>query len=289
MRKRNKRKNYIKKFKKLQQPIPVVVKEPSKTQAKILGIKAWKVILGFIALIGLIANYTPIRELFMSPKEKYDKETFVEGDLKPSKLFKYFDETELKRFKTEAVFDSVPPIKGILIKNFENLNIAVFEGHKTKLFPIEQYYFGFDMFQESFRECFPPKVILGVKGERLYVSAEFKDLHKEETIGFIEFNHWKLYKPNMLDFYNDDKSLIVKDKQNNIAFSIKYEEPSSTHPGADLIIQGYFISPTSVLVLRDVQRDPYPPSQYCFLKNDSNWKRKALVEIQKIKGDFGKF
>ncbi len=62
---------------------------------------------------------------------------------------------------------------------------------------------------------------MAVKDNRMYVSIEFKDLLKEETVGVIEYNHWKLYKYNLLDFHNDDNRLEVIDKQNNIVFSIR--------------------------------------------------------------------
>ena len=110
-------------------------------------------------------------------------------------------------------------------------------------------YTGVNLFAPLFTGCTDSKLILGLKDSRIYVSVEFKDLKKEETIGIIEFNHWKLYKENTFDFDNTDEKLQVKDKQNNIVFSIEYD----TKPGDDpqININGYFINPKAVLVVSE--------------------------------------
>ncbi len=41
------------------------------------------------------------------------------------------------------------------------------------------------------------------KDDRVYVSAVFKDMETENEIGYMEYNHWTLYKGTFLDYHPD--------------------------------------------------------------------------------------
>jgi len=111
------------------------------------------------------------------------------------------------------------------------------------------------------------------------VSVKFFDLEKDEFIGSIAYNHWNLFTPNLLDFHNDDERLEVKDKQNNIVFSIIYE-------GVGVWISGYFIDSKSIIVMPNDPKKSKTGHPLCLLKTDASWKQKALDEIVVIKSIF---
>src|SRR5690606_9372080 len=71
---------------------------------------------------------------------------------------------------------------------------------------------------------------------KIYVSCSFIDYRTNEVIGEIHYNKWKLYNKNLLDFYNDDKRLEVRDNYGNIAFAIKFTGANS------FLIYGYFVT-----------------------------------------------
>jgi hypothetical protein len=224
----------------------------------------------------------PIKNLWQSKHEQFVEANYAQGDLKApiftGDTHAPYSISEMKpNFRIPDLRIESPSIKGIKIPDFnKNGYVIVF---------ISGYIFtclrtdlekGIDIFNPILSNCSSSHLILGIKDERLYVSVEFKDLRKEETIGFIEFNHWRLFLPNLLDFNNDDERLEVKDKQNNIVFSIAYETKA-------VFISGYLIGTKSIIVMPNDPKKSKSINPLCVLKTDTNWKQKALDEITLIK------
>jgi hypothetical protein len=255
---------------------------PRKYSFMVLFNKSWKVILGIGVLCGIFASLPTIKEIFLTQHEKHIKAHFYEGDIQ-APIFKenikanYSLSESIPNFTIPKVIDNYPLIKGIPIKK-QSYTFVFVSGYIFTCFE-QDLHNGIDIFNPLFTPCSSSHLFLAVKDNRLYVSVEFKDLEKEETIGIIEFNHWKLYKENVLDYNDKDPTkLEVKDKQNNIVFSLKYSDDTNM-----VWISGYFIGSKSIIVMPN---DPYKSKSinpYCVLKADSNWKKKALEEITLIK------
>lgn len=254
-------------------------------------------IIGVIASI--IAIYQFIKDSIKSQKEKYNDETFVKGTLRPSFLTKEIP------YNHNSYTVSESPINFSITNNIKNspaiTGIKLTSPHSKKWVYVQFGAFGFivkisdlrrgvELFSKNLIDCTSKKIFLGVKDDRLYISTEFKDLQKEETIGVIEFNHWKLYKPNLFDYRNDDKRLEVVDKQNNIVFSINYISKFN-----GVLISGYFIDERSIVILptaitetdRSVILNSLKGSdlknfQTCIYKKEANWKILAQREISLI-------
>jgi hypothetical protein len=82
----------------------------------------------------------------------------------------------------------------------------------------------------------------------------------------------------------------VRDKQNQIVFSIKYGTLEADfnhegHPTQGAIIKGYFIGDTAIAIIPDTFSE-YQKGQYCISKSDSNWKQKAQMLISQISSIF---
>lgn len=255
-------------------------------------------IFGIIAAMATILVSIPmIRYNFLSPKEKFERDHFRSGDLKPNKItnrnasFSEYVVSETRPFFLNKITDRFPKIKGILVEKFDTkqeiiLNLGGLPIHcKPK-----DFYKGIDIFLSKFADCTKVKLTIAVNNDRIYVSTEFKDLEKEQVIGNIEFNHWRLFNDNMLDFNNDDEKLEVKDRQGNIVFSIKYDMLDDSTSLVN--ISGYFIDYTSVLVLPNVILTNKGAELkgntiiQCISKNDTNWKKQAQYDIQFIKTIF---
>lgn len=240
---------------------------------------------GFVlTVITIFEVWTNIREKSLSPAEKLNKIEHQEGDLKPKKLFNYYEPEPTNSVSTKPVIDKVPIIKGIKIKKLHSGGLNFQYGSNMVIYDISQLYEGVNIFKGDITKCDSSiQLIMGIRDDRLYTSVMFKDLEKEENIGWIEFNHWNLYLPNLTTFYNDDSTLEVKDKHNRIVFSLKYiEVPGST--SATIQLNGYFISPNSVLVHVG---SPYmgvktTTRSQCISKEDKKWKGKIEAAVATI-------
>ncbi len=256
--------------------------KPEIKSTKGTGLKKFLALTGFIAtIIGIVANWEKINPLFQSNKEKYDKEHFVEGKLKPE-ILNLNDSLNTEKnifFFTEGVSDTLPKIKGIHVPDFYKNHEIIFKlGTNEFGIPTSIFRQGIDIFNYyGITNDKGIRLLAGVKDDRLYVSFEFKDLQKEEAIGYIEFNNWRLFKPNLFDFKNDDKRLEVKDRQNNIVISIKYY-PKDSNPVVE--INGYFIGVNSVLTIANKSGLGHIP------KNNVDWKKLAMEHIREIKSVF---
>ncbi len=291
----------------------------------------WIVVGGIASIITILIAGPQIIHFFSTPHQKYENESFVKGELKPSKISEeadlsepatdnnayyintidtsfsddghrgdgsltLFDIKSKKKYKiniistvgTQAVNGSLPfhkidtgnhlypNIRGILIPNVERLpEIEIRMGAMIIQLPVNFFRVGVNILGLSpYTICADRELVLGVKDNRLYVSTEFKDLQKEEVIGNIEFNHWKLYKPNFLDFRNDDHKLEVRDKQGYIVFSIHFAAPNK------LIVQGYFIGANAIATVNNIT------DAFCYDKSNPHWRDSAINRISKMKSIF---
>lgn len=264
------------------------------TKAKVVNVdspvvRTKKQNVGFWAIAGVIVGvagilsaifYPEIRNYISSPQERYHNTTFTEGNLKMPLI----DTTAISLPYTEGIpmnfsipaDNSLPKIHGILLKNLDNKPyLDLFLGNTLCPLPVNDLKKGMGI-----PLCNSSYILFGIKDSRLYVSVEFKDLQNEQTIGIIEFNHWKLYNPNLFDYNSTDTSLEVIDKQNNIAFSIYYEEKNLSKLNL-VYISGYFIGPRSITIL-GCSKEPKKRIDTCLSKNKLDWKIIAQEQIAKI-------
>jgi hypothetical protein len=271
-------------------PQPTIPQHPGTAQKPsyiLFSQKFWKIIIGIGIIIPIVLAIEPIKSYFSTPKEKYMNENFVEGDLKPNKISDASNpnnnllETPPK-FSTNLANNPYPIIKGIYLKNYtKNKFLIVNFGGVLRTYLKGDLEEGLDVLDPIFKTCSNVHLYIGIRSERLYVSAVFKDLENEETIGFIEYNHWGLYKREKLFFNNDDKRLEVRDKQYNIAFSVKFEDASD-----DVSISGYLIDNKSILIMPNYSVNSKYKNTVCLPKSTPNWKDEALNEISKIESIF---
>jgi hypothetical protein len=199
--------------------------ETSPSTKKGLWKRYWGVVVGIGVIVGILASIEDVRNLFLGKHEKYVKEKFVEGDLKPPRLPD--DSSDYIVLEHPIVFthfrkdDGYPIITGIKLKSTGTLKdfVQFYLGDDVVFCPKSDLNIGIRIsVTKKSGNCTPSFINFVLKDDRIYVSVEFKDLLKEETVGVIEYNHWKLCKENMFDFKNTDEKLEVRDKQNNIVF-----------------------------------------------------------------------
>jgi hypothetical protein len=286
-------------------PIPLRATDIQKKKNSIVLFfkRFWKLTASLGILIGLIVGINELIQLSKSKKDKYEEENFVEGTLEAPKIESGsadFSILEYPPIFTNAVLDtlkasdsiiSLPKINGLLIKNMNEsekilFSIGIDNIAQGKLIniPISTLKKGISLNISSFLECSDKKILMCIKDSRLYISVDFKDLQKEEIIGFIEFNHWKLFKPNLLDFKSDDSRLQVRDRQGNIVFTINYA--LNTGNLNTLSIGGYFIGDESVSILTNLGTKYIIASDTCIRKSDSLWKQKASKIIKRVQPVF---
>jgi hypothetical protein len=281
------KKGKVKKSKTEKPILPVIKPIPQKDNFLLTFFsKFWKLILGMGAICGILTAINPIIDFFKSQPQKHESNYFYSGDIKANGVTNsksdapitpnfYFD---IKNYK-------YPPIEGIIIKNPHSLlPLSMMVGDYVFITPKINFSQGVEVFSQQIKDkhildCGNSSLIIAEKDGKLYVSTQFKDIKNEEIIGIIEYNHWKLYKSNLLEFYSDDNCLEVTDKQNNIVFSIRY----TIYNGMEaLTIKGYFISTTTILIL-NAGKELGPGVADCVSKSDTDWKKNAEKEIIKIK------
>jgi hypothetical protein len=268
---------------------PAAITLPQESKANKFLNKVWKYIVGIGILLGIGASIPVIIDYFKTDKQKFEDDHFIQGDLKPDKLTTKYNPGDKKvsehKIKLSVIppGDTLPKIHGIYIKNFETANVSITIGDHSTFDDPYYYYAGIDVFRTlRKRACNTSSLTVGVADDRLYVNVVFHDINTGQTIGEIEFNHWKLYKENLYDFYSDDQKLEVIDKQHNIVFSLAYEKSRDANA---VIIQGYFMDSEKTMVA--VTRSPFLAVGYadikCFDQKDSDYKVAVLKEIAKIK------
>lgn len=207
-------------------------------------IDRYKGILTIIGLLsGLVTIYLakyPIKKEFQNQYKNYRDENIITGILIPGKLhpnsiiYINFGESQ-DNFRVSKLQDGV---------EFNSNLIAC--GN-------------IDAFRMKFK----------LENDRLFVSTSFIDVLHEELVGVIEYNKWKLFKGQFIDFYNDDKTLEVRDKQGLVIFSLQFKFPNT------ILLRGYFINDVFTTVISDYV---FP----CIYKYDG-WKSVVIEEARKIR------
>ncbi len=256
-------------------------KPPTKQFKRRIG--AWGIAGVILTAFCVVLALPPFIDWLKPAKEKYEEQAFVKGELKPHKVT--YKDTGYYRSEFPPVFystinDTFPAIKGLKIKHITAgglTPVAMILGSNSYVEPLRNFIYGVDLPLVHDSAC--GKISFGVKEDRIYISTEIKDLKNEETIGVIEFNHWKLYRANMFDFYSDDSTLEVRDKQNNIALSLQYQSWGDLNA---IYLDGYFINQESIAVLIDSIKYSDDRS-ICISKSDSNWKVQAKRHISHVR------
>lgn len=208
-----KKRHNKKKTPKTDKPVTALVVEKP-TEKKKLSTRFWVFLTGAIVLAGGALSFFQLRDYTKTSKEKFDDEYIAEGDLKPLTINEPQDakpdqasiESQQKVINTISLLpdslyykDSAPPIKGIFLKDYDNkseiyIHVGgnIFGWNPSRMAEMSRMLAAGYADEENF------KIIAGINNNRLYLSMEFKDLDKEETIGWIDYNHWKLFKPNLL-------------------------------------------------------------------------------------------
>jgi hypothetical protein len=246
---------------------------------KIIGV-LFIIVGGMLSIVQLYDRFFPQKE--KSQKEEYDNEIFVKGELNLPKIplkentAKFLTAPVIDSLKRIKILPNLDTLRGVYIANFDESNIAIAVGNEVSTMFHNHFYAGVNILP---RICSVNELFLKVKDDRLYVSLEFKDLQKEETIGIIEYNHWKLVKDNMFDWKDTDSSIVVWDKQHNVVLSLLYQNSPTNQM---IYLNGYFIGNDAVLVLNDRGNT----QAGCYQKRDPGWKQKALNNIQTIRAVF---
>ncbi len=246
----------------------------------------------FYALLTLIAVVVTLMQIpaviefyknkYTSPTEKYVSDSIISGQLRGTILQPTVVNSEVPlNFNIPFSQQKYPPVKGIYIKDFgKTVMFLVVLNNVVVSLPCSEFYKGINLFKTINEDCGDANLNLIVRNDSLYVSAEFKYIQNEQTIGWIEFNHWNLLKSNMLIPYSTQNKLEVRDKQHNIVFSIVLHGVS---PRLD--IGGYFIGNKSILIIPNDLKTEYK----CIIKSDTNWKKDAMPYISEIKSLYFKY
>jgi hypothetical protein len=233
-----------------------------------------------VGLILAVTHWDDIKQIFRSVSQKQVHEKFYTGKLNPEKTENY---TPVDR---EYYLDSLlnapnkgPQIKGILLKDSIRHGglVVSFESNQFEADSL-QMATGRAAFENNMMFCEATHIVFAMKDRRVYISLEIKSIVNDETLAIIEFNHWKLFKDNLLRFKNDDERLEVRDRHDNVALALKYVGSSTIE------ISGYFIGSVSVLVLgkdKTLQSD-----STCFWKKSPIWRVDAEKRIQSIHSIF---
>jgi len=261
----------------------------------------WLILGGLITVSTGIRNWPDVKAFFSSPKQNFDKKQFSEGNLNGTLV----DDSIPWNVETPMIFNSnpinsgYPKINGIYIPKFNDPSflkkgkVSIKIGSRIILCPAKVLLYPQNLLNFAYKQCaIGPLLTFGVKDSRMYVAAEFKDLQNEQTIGIIEYNHWKLCNKNLLTFSDSDSTLEVRDNQNYVAFSIKYFTHGDWPPDrAGVEICGYLMDPTSILIMGSqlevfdtINGGNYTSAEKgCISKSLPNWKKLAEIEINKIR------
>lgn len=276
------------------------IDEKKKSNVFIKSIKKyWPVVVAIGVVFTMIKNWPDVVAAFSSDKKNFEKNTIIKGTLNGTPI----DDSFAWNIEKPMVFYSnpLPPqdpvIRGVRIPQYDDPEfiktgkISVKIGGLMAQTAAKVFLYPQDFLRFLYKDCNLTKsLLIGVRDSRMYVSTEFNDLQHEDAMGIIEYNHWKLYKGNILEYYDTDSSLEVKDKQGYIVFSIKYFTEHTPNRAA-VEISGYLIDPNSILIMGNqlMVVDTIGGAHYtdsarrCFSKDLTDWRRKAEVEIAKIK------
>ena len=173
-------------------------------------------------------------------------------------------------------YESQQFIKGILIsdgfeRSVDGLNVRLGGGGIRYIGLWELQTDGYDLWPIAFNVHRKP-IHLYVKPEthKLYVSSDIIDIQTGQVIGTINYNEWKLFKPNLLNYSSNDTAFEVLDRYDNVVFSMKRSSSST------IDVRGYFLYDSNALVISDskMQSIPY---------NNPNWRQVVMNEVKTIK------
>jgi len=184
---------------------PVTVNTPLKKsiwqRIKSLSKKTYAVLGVISLLIGYVLYYDSFNDLFKSKHEKFEEDHFIPGIFIPPQILTSYDKVLVE---VGGICEAV---------TLQSLQ----QGHYVKPNPLQC---------KGTKET-PFDLILYLENSRLYMHCVLKDIQKEEIVGVINFKHWSLFKPNLLNYYSTDTSLEVLDRGGNVIFDITYKYPNT--------------------------------------------------------------
>jgi hypothetical protein len=290
-------------------PIAVKIVPEKKTRVAIFWGRlsiGWKIIGGVFFIIASILTTIQLYDRLNTQKEKpvvektarqkFD-ENYIDSTLKPAPLpnYKPYYVLESPPIFTSPIKDDYPIIKGIKLSGEKTFPfISLFLG-RTLLIPLRKdLRKGIKLSLHMNMNCYPSYITFVERDNRIYVSTEFKSLMNEETIGIIDYNHWRLCKKELFDYHNTDDMLEVIDKQNQVVFSIKFQIGVAGTQG--IYISGYFINPYAITILSfrggeqnangTISANGKQSIDTCLDKSIYNWKQKSAALISEIKTIF---
>lgn len=285
---------------------PAPVSLPAKGFTKIFEFvgKKWKVVLGVGAIIGILANIGKIAEYFKSKKDTFEENHIAKGRINAHEISQDY-QMESDTFETETIFTrartgNFPPVNGIRLidKESSNHEIMFMAGSGMWRVPHGRLKKGITFTNlVNSTDCNTSKIKLVARNNRLYVSAEFRDLQNNVLVGKMDFNRWEVYLDNLLDYKYDDDRIEVRDKQGYIIFAVGLFQENQG-PNGGIVIRGYFQNPKTIMMMNNSKtievmlKGPdgrlIPSAEYykCISKEDPAWKSKSEEYIDKIESVF---
>lgn len=232
-------------------------------------------------------------DLFLSKKEKWDKENTEQGTIKFHKIqtpdtLENISNVELrKQFIYNQQTYHYPMVNGIYVNNLDKMRpkdqVYFVMGSNTFGATKEQLESGINLialFNRGISVCKNDAIVWAIAlKNRVYISAKFIDLGIDppREIGEMKFNHWTIYNGEFKNYTPGNDRFEVKDNQGYIVFSIA---DIGSNGEVRIAVNGYFNSPYSVLIFSNQN------SQLCIPKSDSNWLKKAEIVAAKINSVF---
>lgn len=221
-------------------------------------------ILAVVAILGIITTmfdyvdaYKAFLDLFKSEYDKYEEEVFIKGIKLPEYILKNQNYLHFKLGSSDLYY----------------------RGIRTNGTP-----FTIDSWLKCDWTDNPINLWFRLDGDRLRVYDTVRYIANREVIALIDFDKAALFKPNLFDYYSDDKSLEIVDRSNQIAFSISLVDDSV------VALQGYFISTTNIAMISKSLRWCLQPSDLSaetvvseMMKNAERVDRTSAKKIEKKK------
>lgn len=170
------------------------------------------------------------------------------------------------------------PVKGILLPVSlvsESSPVLINFGKITSPVSLEELRGGYTVSPQKLIHCGRgeeiedrTKFTIYLVEDRLYVTADFRNLLSDEIAGSINQKQWTLLTKSLSGFHSDDNSFQVSDAQGNITFNMQFNQPDS------LSIQGYFIGKECVYVVG--QNTIYSEAKV------GNYIERAMPEIKEV-------
>lgn len=242
-------------------------------------------VLGAASLaIGMIIQSPAVKDVFLTDREKYIKATFLHGKLRMPMLIPDTLKTDPELSTSNSL--AGPVIRGIEVTGLSKMHqLSIIAGTFISTIDVKKLYnkggISLDSalyFEEYITTDYHYPFRLYAIGDRLFFDAKFVQLN-DECIGWIEANHWYLYKSKSIFYRDNDENLEVSDQDHQIMFSANYDSHYKY-----LNIAGYFNDIEKVYVLsNDVQcNTPW----LSYRKNEPGWLKKARRKIGSIKPTF---